>query len=389
MKILKCGDILQEIKERLEKFYEEQLGYVLSNNKKLRRGITTGTVASAVSKAGALFLLDNIRREYIELKITNGKTIKVLLEKYEFDEDEVTVYARKYAGDDIDATNLALIYAKVKIRNDNKIQIKGGRGVGIVTKGGLDAQVGQSAINSKPKENIIEQIRSVSDIGFDITICVENGDVIAKKTFNERVGVVGGISIIGTTGVVEPMSIDAMKNSIAKEIKVKSQNTDNIVITFGNMGEKALNSLGISSDKICICSNFIGDALEEIENYNNIKKVLIAGNFAKVVKLAGGIFNTHSHIADAKNEIISANLAMLKAPYGLIEKVMDSNTTRQVCDYIKEYKYENVYDILARKSEQKCDLFIKNSFKNYVLMFDYDNNMLNSVEYSDFINNKF
>ena len=160
MKILKCGDILQEIKERLEKFYEEQLGYVLSNNKKLRRGITTGTVASAVSKAGALFLLDNIRREYIELKITNGKIIKVLLEKYAFNKDEVTVYARKYAGDDIDATNLALIYAKVKIRNDNKIQIKGGRGVGIVTKGGLDAQIGQSAINSKPKENIIEQIRS-------------------------------------------------------------------------------------------------------------------------------------------------------------------------------------------------------------------------------------
>lgn len=376
---------MEEIKKNLEEFYENQLGYVMSNNKKLRRGITTGTVASAVAKAGASFFLDNIKRDYIELYITNGQKINVKLEKYEIKNDEVIVSARKYAGDDIDATNLALIYAIVKKRNDNLIKVKGGQGVGIVTKDGLDAKIGESAINSKPKENIIYQIKSITNIGFDIIICVDDGENIARKTFNERVGVVGGISIIGTTGIVEPMSIDAIKNSIAKEIKVKSQNSNKIVLTFGNMGEKSLNNLGISSDKICICSNYIGDALREIENYSHIKNVLIAGNLAKAVKLAGGIYNTHSHVADAKNEIIVANLAMIHAPYELLDLIMYSNTSRQITEYISKYKFEKIYNILAKKSEEKCDSFSHNNFKTSVLFFDYDNNILNTADYKNFI----
>ncbi|MGP1410556.1 MAG: cobalt-precorrin-5B (C(1))-methyltransferase CbiD [Peptoanaerobacter stomatis] len=367
------------IKKKLEEFYENQLGYVDSNGKKLRRGITTGTVATAVSKAGALYFLEQKELKSIELTLHDNKNIQVLLERYEIKKDGVTVYSRKYAGDDIDATNLALIYAKVNKRNDKNINITGGKGVGIVTRKGLDANIGQSAINSKPKENIIREIKSITDMGFDIEICVENGEEIAKKTFNDRLGIIGGISIIGTTGIVEPMSVEAMKSSISKEINVKVQNSDNIVLAFGNMGEKALNLMGISSEKICICSNYIGYALEQITTYNHIKKVLIAGNFGKAVKLAGGIFNTHSHIADAKNEIIVANLALMKAPYELLNLVINSNTTRQVNEYIKEYGFEKVYDILAQKASQKCEISIKNQFKTYVLMLDYDNNKLNDL----------
>ena len=211
------------------------------------------------------------------------------------------------------------------------------------------------------------------------------GEVIAKKTFNERLGIVKGISIIGTTGIVEPMSIEALKSSIEKEIKVKSKEGDKIVLSFGNMGEKALNKLGISSDKICICSNYVGDALEYISNCDNVTDVLIAGNFAKAVKLAGGIFNTHSHVADAKNEIIAANLALLNAPYELIKSVMEANTSRQITQYISSNNFERVYDVLARRAEEKCDIFIKHGFKNHILMFDYDDEMLNSVDISIFI----
>ena len=376
---------MDELKERLQDFYEVQLGFINTNNKKIRRGITTGTVATAVSKAGAMFICDGKKRDYVNIKTTGGKSLDVIIEKYEENDDSILVYARKYAGDDIDATNLALIYARVQKRDDSKINIKGGEGVGIVTREGLDIDVGQSAINPKPRESIIREIQSFTSLGFDITICVKDGEVIAKKTFNERLGIINGISIIGTTGIVEPMSIEALKSSIEKEIKVKSKEGDKIVLSFGNMGEKALNKLGISSDKICICSNYVGDALEYISNCDNVTDVLIAGNFAKAVKLAGGIFNTHSHVADAKNEIIAANLALLNAPYELIKSVMEANTSRQITQYISSNNFERVYDVLARRAEEKCDIFIKHGFKNHILMFDYDDEMLNSVDISIFI----
>ena len=376
---------MDELRERLQDFYEAQLGFINTNNKKIRRGITTGTVATAVSKAGALFICDRKKRDYVNIKTTGGKSLDVIIEKYEENDDSILVYARKYAGDDIDATNLALIYARVKKRNDSEINITGGEGVGIVTRAGLDIDVGQSAINPKPRESIIREIQSFTTFGFDITICVKDGEVIAKKTFNERLGIVKGISIIGTTGIVETMSIEALKSSIEKEIKVKSKEGDKIVLSFGNMGEKALNKLGISSDKICICSNYVGDALEYISNCDNVTDVLIAGNFAKAVKLAGGIFNTHSHVADAKNEIIAANLAVLNAPYELIKSVMEANTTRQITQYIIADKFERVYDVLARRAEEKCDIFVKHGFKNHILMFDYDDEMLNSVDISLFV----
>lgn len=376
---------MDELRERLQDFYEAQLGFINTNNKKIRRGITTGTVATAVSKAGALFICDKKKRDYVNIKTTGGKSLDVIIEKYEEKDDSIVVYARKYAGDDIDATNLALIYARVQKRDDSKINIKGGEGVGIVTRDGLDIDVGQSAINPKPRESIIREIQSFTSLGFDITICVKDGEVIAKKTFNQRLGIINGISIIGTTGIVEPMSIEALKSSIEKEIKVKSTEADKIVLSFGNMGEKALNKLGILSDKICICSNYVGDALEYISNCDNVTDVLIAGNFAKAVKLAGGIFNTHSHVADAKNEIIAANLALLNAPYELIKSVMEANTSRQITQYISSNNFERVYDVLARRAEEKCDIFIKNGFKNHILMFDYDDGILNSVDISIFI----
>ena len=376
---------MDELRERLQDFYEAQLGFINTNNKKIRRGITTGTVATAVSKAGALFICDRKKRDYVNIKTTGGKSLDVIIEKYEEKDDSIVVYARKYAGDDIDATNLALIYARIQKRDDSKINIKGGEGVGIVTREGLDIDVGQSAINPKPRESIIREIQSFTSLGFDITICVKDGEVIAKKTFNQRLGIINGISIIGTTGIVEPMSIEALKSSIEKEIKVKSTEADKIVLSFGNMGEKALNKLGISSDKICICSNYVGEALEYISNCDNVTDVLIAGNFAKAVKLAGGIFNTHSHVADAKNEIIAANLALLNAPYELIKSVMEANTSRQITQYISSNNFERVYDVLARRAEEKCDIFIKHGFKNHILMFDYDDGMLNSVDISIFI----
>ena len=376
---------MDELRERLQDFYEAQLGFINTNNKKIRRGITTGTVATAVSKAGAMFICDRKKRDYVNIKTTGGKSLDVIIEKYEEKDDSIVVYARKYAGDDIDATNLALIYARIQKRDDSKINIKGGEGVGIVTREGLDIDVGQSAINPKPRESIIREIQSFTNLGFDITICVKDGEVIAKKTFNQRLGIINGISIIGTTGIVEPMSIEALKSSIEKEIKVKSTEADKIVLSFGNMGEKALNKLGISSDKICICSNYVGEALEYISNCDNVTDVLIAGNFAKAVKLAGGIFNTHSHVADAKNEIIAANLALLNAPYELIKSVMEANTSRQITQYISSNNFERVYDVLARRAEEKCDIFIKHGFKNHILMFDYDDGMLNSVDFKNIL----
>ena len=169
------------------------------------------------------------------------------------------------------------------------------------------------------------------------------------------------------------MSEDAFKRSLLEELKQKK--SEALCFTFGNMGEKNLIARGVTEDKICICSNFIGYMLREASSLG-VKKVLLSGHLGKMVKLSGGIFNTHSHIADAKNEIISANLALLGAPKALIEKVMQCLTAEESISAIREYGYNEVFDILAQKAAEKSHAHTYNEILVETMMFDLKGNLI-------------
>lgn len=356
-------------------FYEKQLGYVHVDGKKLRRGFTTGTAAAAAAKAAALYLLLGEAEDYVDIRVFSGQQIKIKVEEYALDsEGAALATVQKYGGDDQDVTNGCMLVAKVSRNDEGTIAIEGGLGVGRVTRNGLKIEPGKAAINPKPLELIEQSVReAVSGQGLDIEIAVRDGEVIAAKTFNPRLGIEGGISILGTTGIVEPMSEEAFKNSLREELQVKK--SEALAYTFGNMGERSLMGLGIPSNKICICSNFVGYMLRE-GTALGVKKVLLAGHIGKLVKLAGGIFHTHSHVADAKNEIIAANLALFGAPTDLIESVMNCITAEESIEYIRQAGYDKVFDLLASKAAQKAGVHTYGEAVVEVIMFDLKNNII-------------
>ena len=357
-------------------FYEKQLGSVSVDGKLLRRGFTTGTAAAAAAKGAYLLLSTGEVPDIVDVKLPSGLILKIITDFCSYDSNTNTAFCsvKKYAGDDIDVTNQLEIVAKVSYSNEAKIKLTAGEGIGIITRNGLQLDINEPAINPKPRELIFSQFENESEnLGLNIEISVPNGKEVAKKTFNPRLGIVGGISILGTTGIVEPMSEDAFKRSLLEELKQKK--SEALCFTFGNMGEKNLIARGVAEDKICICSNFIGYMLREASSLG-VKKVLLSGHLGKMVKLSGGIFNTHSHIADAKNEIISANLALLGAPKGLIEKVMQCLTAEESISAIREYGYNEVFDILAQKAAEKSHAHTYNEILVETMMFDLKGNLI-------------
>ena len=357
-------------------FYEKQLGSVSVDGKLLRRGFTTGTAAAAAAKGAYLLLSTGEVPDIVDVKLPSGLILKIITDFCSYDSNTNTAFCsvKKYAGDDIDVTNQLEIVAKVSYSNEAKIKLTAGEGIGIITRNGLQLDINEPAINPKPRELIFSQFENESEnLGLNIEISVPNGKEVAKKTFNPRLGIVGGISILGTTGIVEPMSEDAFKRSLLEELKQKK--SEALCFTFGNMGEKNLIARGVAEDKICICSNFIGYMLREASSLG-VKKVLLSGHLGKMVKLSGGIFNTHSHIADAKNEIIAANLALLGAPKALIEKVMQCLTAEESISAIREYGYNEVFDILAQKAAQKSHAHTYNEILVETMMFDLKGNLI-------------
>lgn len=357
-------------------FYEKQLGSVSVDGKLLRRGFTTGTAAAAAAKGAYLLLSTGEVPDIVDVKLQSGLILKIITDTCNYDSNTNTAFCsvKKYAGDDIDVTNQLEIVAKVSYSNEAIIKLTAGEGIGIITRNGLQLGINEPAINPKPRELIFSQFENESEnLGLNIEISVPNGKEVAKKTFNPRLGIVGGISILGTTGIVEPMSEDAFKRSLLEELKQKK--SEALCFTFGNMGEKNLIARGVAEDKICICSNFIGYMLREASSLG-VKKVLLSGHLGKMVKLSGGIFNTHSHIADAKNEIIAANLALLGAPKALIEKVMQCLTAEESISSIREYGYNEVFDILAQKAAQKSHAHTYNEILVETMMFDLKGNLI-------------
>ena len=291
--------------------------FIIRDGKKLRLGYTTGSCAAAAAKAAAWMLLSGSKKESIRLLTPKGMELTLAVEDICLSPDCVRCAIRKDSGDDPDITRDTLIYAEVRKTETVGIVIDGGRGVGRVTKPGLDQPVGAAAINSVPRLMIREAVEEVCGLfgytgGMCVVISVPDGETLAKKTFNPRLGIEGGISILGTTGIVEPMSEQALVDTIHVELRQRREGgADYVLLAPGNYGADYIRDfIGLDPKTAVLTSNFIGDSLEFCKEFG-FHGALLIGHIGKFVKLAGGMWNTHSKFGDCRMEIIASHSAAL------------------------------------------------------------------------------
>ena len=290
---------------------------------KLRSGYTTGSCAAAAAKA-ALIMMETGEDIY-NVSIVTPKGIiynaEIVDIKKSEDNSEVTCAVIKDGGDDPDVTTGAYVYVTLRKSDKEGIRIDGGEGVGRVTKPGLDQPIGEAAINSVPRKMIKENLEQVlltgkSDIkGLDVIVSVPGGEKIAQKTFNPMLGIVGGISILGTTGIVEPMSDSAIVETIRTHVRVKKAEGKEILLAApGNYGITFLSErYKLEDSSAVMTSNFVYDAVR-IALEEGFSKMLFVGHIGKLVKVAGGIKNTHSRYGDHRMEILSDIAEMYESP---------------------------------------------------------------------------
>ena len=287
--------------------------FIEKDGKKLRFGYTTGSCAAAAAKAAAWMLLTRQRKETISLITPKGVALTLPVLDIAMEENRVSCAIRKDSGDDPDVTNGTLIYAEVTRREASGIAVDGGFGVGRVTKKGLDQSVGNAAINSVPRQMIrenLEEILALTDqnCGLNVVISVPEGERLAKQTFNPRLGIVGGISILGTTGIVEPMSEKALVDTIRVELNQRKVGGDEyVLLTPGNYGCDFIRAgLSLNPEQAVQSSNFIGQTLDICRELG-FQGALLVGHIGKLVKLGGGMMNTHSKYGDCRMEILAAH----------------------------------------------------------------------------------
>lgn len=330
--------------------------YVIRGNKKLRFGYTTGSCAAAACKAATKILLGKEKMETVELMTPKGILLSLQLEEIKQEESAVICGVRKDGGDDPDTTNGLLIFARVEKCQKPGIQLDGGVGVGRVTRPGLSQEIGEAAINPVPKAMILKVAEEVCqeydyEGGLKVTIFVPDGEETAKKTFNPRLGILGGISILGTSGIVEPMSEAALIESIRVEMRQRhAQGEEYILATPGNYGADYLREhMTLPYEKNIKCSNYVGETIDMAVDMG-VKGILFVAHIGKFVKLASGIMNTHSHSADARMETIASNAIRAGAPLACAKKILEGTTTDEALDILSEYGFleKTMEEILSR-----------------------------------------
>ena len=350
---------------------------------KLRGGFTTGSCAAAAAKAAAITAYTGKSTQMVMITLPAGDDVSFDVVLLEHADASAKYHVIKDAGDDPDITNGLAIVAQVVTNDTGEIIIRGGSGVGKVTKAGLQIPVGAPAINPVPLHMIQQEIRSVlpESLGAVVTLSIPGGVEAAKRTMNPRLGIVDGISIIGTSGRVRPMSDDAWMKSLIPQLDIaRSAKYKEILMVPGQIGEKlAAGKFAAAGEMIVQTANFIGVMLDEAAR-RNFTSVLLMGHHGKLLKLAGGIFNTHSKIADARAEIVAAHAALCGANQALIAEIMDTPTAEGMLAVLRTAGLiDEVYASIAEAGAQKCRTRMLQSNSDliiYVALFDYAGNLL-------------
>ncbi|MEG0812354.1 MAG: cobalt-precorrin-5B (C(1))-methyltransferase CbiD [Clostridium sp.] len=351
----------------------------MAEKTKLRCGFTTGTCAAAAVKAAAQMLLSGTSLSDISLVLPNGSSKVFPVEQIAVGSDTVSCAIRKDAGDDPDVTDGILIYASVsripadlaaayavnqpcyRFEDNPFLFLTGGVGIGMVTKQGLSCEPGGYAINPVPRRMIFEEAAAVC-IQFGISpeetlwieISAPEGKKLAEKTFNKNLGIVGGLSILGTSGIVNPMSEEALVETIRLDIRVKAQEGRTVLaVAPGNYGEAFLkDKLGISMNSFVKCSNFIGDAFRMMRE-EQVTEVLLAGHLGKLIKVAGGVLNTHSKYGDRRMEILCTCAEEAGVSPLLAESILHMNTSEEASEYLRQIGYlDQVMNVVVNRIQR-------------------------------------
>lgn len=336
--------------------------YVIKNQKKLRLGITTGTCSAAAAQAAAMQLLLGVESHGVTLRTPKGMTVSVPVYLLESDSRKASYKVVKDSGDDPDVTNgtdvcvtVEFVKQRVCEQKDGSqdrscaftsesfpyLTLDGGIGIGRVTKEGLEQAVGQAAINRVPRQMIFAAVADVCEKAnvcesLHITVWMPEGETLAKRTFNPKLGIEGGLSILGTSGILEPMSEQAIVATIETEIRqLHAVGEEKVLVTPGNYGQAyASEYLGLDLAKSVKSSNYIGDTIDLAISYG-MKDFLLVGNIGKLVKLAAGIFNTHSKVADGRGEIFAVHAAMAGAGANVVQEIYNCINTDRMLDVVE------------------------------------------------------
>lgn len=327
--------------------------------KPMREGYTTGASATAAMKAALLALRGEFPRTVTVLSPQHVEiTVPVASASAEGGIGTATVL--KDGGDDLDCTHGTPVVVTVRYKSTPGLVLKAGKGVGTVTKPGLQVPVGKPAINPGPQlmmRHVYEEMAG-REKGLEVTVSIPAGEELAKQTLNPVMGIVGGISVLGTTGIVKPMSEDAYKRSLAPQLSViKGCGFHTAVLAPGRIGENAAARMGIPRDAIAETSNFIGYMLEQAVAVG-FTKLLLIGHMGKLVKVASGSFHTHNRYSDGRMETLAAYAALNGAGSEVVRAIMDCITTDGAEKIIADEHLEAIYQQMAERAQVRSERYI-------------------------------
>ncbi len=360
--------------------------YIVKNGKKLRCGYTTGSCAAAATKAAAFALFQNIVLEEVQIDTPKGWPLKLKIEDLKQGDGWAECGIKKDGGDDPDVTTGLIIYSRVEKIPGKDIILTAGEGVGNVTKLGLQIEPGQPAINLVPQAMIKKEISKVlpQNQGVQITLRVPGGEEIAQRTFNPKLGIVGGISIIGTTGIVEPMSTQAIKDTLAVELSILSaEGYKELALVPGTYGRNYALNAGKNEFLIVSYGNYLGFALEKCVEYG-FHKVELIGDVGKLIKVAAGIFDTTGRVADARGEIVAAYAAYFGAGQEVIAQILNSTTTEESLTLVEEagINISEFSHFICNRIVEKCLWYTGNKLDFSVQLYSQSRGFLSSYYYN-------
>ncbi|MBS4021039.1 MAG: cobalamin biosynthesis protein CbiD [Dethiobacter sp.] len=332
--------------------------YKQADGSVLRAGFTTGTGAAAAAAAAVSLLFNMPAADSVEVDTPAGIRLKLPLAAAERGARWARCAVRKDAGDDPDITHNLLVVAEAVPAPPGEINLCAGKGVGRVTKPGLAVAPGQPAINPVPRAQILGAISGVlpAGCGVSVTISLPGGKELAARTLNPELGIVGGLSILGTTGIVEPMSNEAFKRSLLPQIDMAlAAGHSKLILTPGKMGKRnALALLTAAPESVIVTSNFIGFMLKACAK-KGVNEAVLIGHVGKLAKVAAGIADTHSSVADARREILVAHAALLGLPLELLKELMTHATAEQSAAYLVEKGCRNVLLAVAEAAARRAE----------------------------------
>jgi len=354
-----------------------------TDKKKLRTGFTTGTSATAAAKAAILSIMKQSKIENVEVKLPKGSFITIPINLCEFEKEKARCSVIKDGGDDPDVTHGAEIVVDLFLtEKKNEIIIDGGEGVGIVTKPGLGLEINKPAINPVPKKMILENLRDASkdlmiNRGIRVVISVPKGRELGPKTDNPRIGILNGISILGTSGIVIPFSTASYAASIRQNLDVAiAMGNDTVVLTTGGRSEDfARKEIDLPDHCFVQMGDFSGYTIQQCSK-KNIKKAYVVGFIGKLAKMAAGVKQTHVKGSKIDMKFL-ANLALkCGANKETIQKILEANTARHVSEIIKENEIDGFFNQICNETYVHMKKLSDGKLSLEIILFDFDGKIL-------------